>query len=429
MRASRERTLLVVSGGTEALAGIVRAKDMGLRVLVSDANPDAPGLAVADDRLLVSTYDVEATVAAARRFHGNVRPIDGVICIASDVALTVASVAADLGLPGVPLDAVRLSSDKLALKHRLVERGVPTPAFVSAPTAADLRAYVAAHGYPLVVKPVDSRGARGVLLLRDATIDLAWAHRIALRESPSGRVIVERFLEGPQVSTESLVVDGAVHTIGLADRNYEHLERFAPHVIENGGELPSRLDPGAQASVRELVRRAIAALGIRAGVVKGDVVVCDDGPQVIEVALRLSGGYLCTHEIPLSTGVDFVGQAIRVALGETPHAEDLRPTRSSGVAQRWLFPTPGRVRRVTGVEAVAARPDVSLCEVRVEADDLVPPVSSHTSRVGVVIATGTTRAQAIERARSALAGIEIQTDEPDRCGRSLPDDCPEPLGE
>jgi biotin carboxylase len=409
MLASRERTLLIASGGTEALAGIARAKEMGLYVLVSDANPNAPGLVAADDRLLVSTYDVEATVAAARRFHREVRPIDGVICIAADVALTVASVAAELGLPGVPPEVARLSGDKLALKRRLAERGVPTPAFASVPTAADLRAYVAAHGYPLVVKPADSRGARGVLRLRDCTIDLAHAHRTALRESPSGRVIVERFLEGPQISTESLVVDGVVHTIGMADRNYEHLERFAPHVIENGGELPSRLDRDAQASVRELVRQTVAALEIHAGVVKGDVVLCDGRSQVIEVALRLSGGYFCTHQIPLSTGVDFVGQAIRIALGETPDADDLRPTRCYGVAQRWLFPSPGRVHRVTGVEGVAARPEIALCEVRVRAGDIVRPVSDHTARAGVVIATGSTREQSVVRACRAVAGIEIQT--------------------
>lgn len=405
-----ERTLLIVSGGTEALAGIDRARELGLHVLVSDGDPNAPGLAAADEGLLASTYDVEATVAAARRYHRQVRRIDGVICIASDVPVTVASVAVELGLPGIPLASARLSMDKLALKCRLAEHGVATAAFAQMSSVADLRRHAAEHGYPLVVKPVDSRGARGVLLLSDETVDLAWAYETARRESPSGRVIVERFVEGPQISTESLVVDGVVHTIGFADRNYEHLERFAPHVIEDGGELPSRLDSGAQASVRELVERAVSALGIRAGVVKGDIVLNDAGPCAIELALRLSGGYLCTHEIPLSTGVDFVGQAIRIALGETPRPDDLCPTRSSGVAQRWLFPNPGRVRRVAGVEAVAAMSEIALCEIRVREGDLIEPVSSHVSRAGVVIATCATREQAVERARSAVASIEIETD-------------------
>jgi biotin carboxylase len=404
-----ERTLLVVSGGTEAIAGIARARELGLHVLVSDGDPHAPGLAAADEYLLASTYDVEATVAAAKRYHREVRRIDGVICIASDVPVTVASVAAELALPGVPLETARLSADKLALKLRLAEHNVASPAFAPLASAADLYAHTAEHGYPLVVKPVDSRGARGVLLLWDDTFDLSWAYETARRESPTGRVIVERFLDGPQISTESLVVDGLVHTVGLVDRNYEHLGRFAPHVIENGGELPSRLDADTQLAVHELLQRAAAALGVDRGVLKGDVVLSNSRPHLIEIAVRLSGGYMCTHELPLSTGVDFVGQAIRIALGETPAAEDLRPTRNVGVAQRWMFPTPGRVTRIGNADAVSTRPEIALCEVRVREGDLVPPISSHRSRGGVVIATGATRQQAIGHACRAVAEIQIET--------------------
>ncbi len=410
MRVAGKRTLLIVSGGVEALPGIRRARELGLHVVVSDGSPDAPGLRAADDRLLASTYDVAATVAAARRYHREVRPLDGVTCIASDVPVTVAAVAAELGLPGVPLEAAHLSADKLAMKRRLAERGVAVPWFAEALTAADLRRHVAAQGYPLVVKPVDSRGARGVLLLRDGRVDLEWAHATALRESPSDRVIVERFLAGPQVSTESLVLDDVAHTVGLIDRNYELLERFAPHVIEDGGQLPSQLPAGTQAAIHELIQRAVEAFGIRAGVVKGDVVVCDGEPHVIEVALRLSGGYQCTHEIPLATGVDFVGRALALALGETPDPQELRPRWSRGVAQRWMFPAPGRVRRITGAAAVAARPEVALCELRVAVGDTVAPPSSHTTRAGVVIATGATTEEAVGNARRAVAGVRIESE-------------------
>jgi biotin carboxylase len=108
--------------------------------------------------------------------------------------------------------------------------------------------------------------------------------------------------------------------------------------------------------------------------------------------------------------VDFVAQAIRLALGETPSEDDMRPTRHTGVAQRWLFPAPGRVCSVVGVEDVAARPEVALCEIRVRAGDEVPAVESHRSRAGVVIATGATHEQAVEHAERAVADIVIQTE-------------------
>ncbi len=388
------RTLLFVSGGIEAVPAIARAKAMGLRVAVSDGATDAPGMALADERLVVSTYDVEGTVEAARDLD-----LDGVICVASDVPQTVAGVAAACGLPGPTPETAALATDKLAMKARFARDGVPVPWFAPVASGAE----VAALDGPLIVKPVDSRGARGVIRMTDG-VDPEWAFATARAESPTGRVMAERFLAGPQVSTESLVIGGTAHTVGLADRNYEHLERFAPYVIEDGGELPTRCDGAAIAAV---VQRAAASLGVRDGVVKGDIVLHEGEPYVIELAARLSGGYLCTHEIPLSTGVDFVGAAIRTALGEPPDPAELVPRRAAGVAQRWLFPAPGRVAAVEGAEAVAARPEVALCEVRVGVGDTVPVVTSHPARAGVVIATGSSRDAAVAAAREAVAAIRI----------------------
>jgi biotin carboxylase len=402
------RTLLVVSGGTEAVAGIRRARELGLNVVVSDGSEAAPGLAVADDAILASTYDVDATVAAARRYHERTRAIDGVICIASDVPLTVASVAAELGLPGIPVESARLATDKLAMKQRFAADGISVPWFAPVGGRAELERLLAERGLPAVLKPVDSRGARGVLLLT-AEVDVGWAYATSRAQSPSGRLLLEQYLPGPQISTESLVIGGRAHTIGLADRNYRQLARFAPFVIEDGGELPSALAPDDLAAVLELVQRATESLGVTDGVVKGDIVLSGGEAFVIELAPRLSGGYLCTYEIPLSTGVDFVGIAIRIALGERIAPAELEPRAARGVAQRWLFPQPGRVVRVTGAAEVAGRPEVALCEVRVAVGDQIAPVESHPARAGVVIATGQTRDEAIEHAERAVADIEIET--------------------
>lgn len=401
------QTLLIVSGGSEALPGIEIAKSMGLHVVVSDMNPGAPGFAIADDQLLVSTYDVEATVAAARAYHEQVRPIDGVMCIASDVPLTVASVAAELGLPGIPIESARVATDKLVMKQRFAADGVPVPWFSVVESVDHLKSLVAAEGLPLVIKPVDSRGSRGVLRLLPET-DLAWAYATAKGHSPTGRVMLERFLPGPQVSTESLVIDGVAYTPGFADRNYEYLERFAPHIIENGGQLPSHLDDGIQRAVCDLVWQAALCMGIQNGVVKGDIVVTDGKPHVIELAARLSGGYFCTHEIPLNTGVDLVGAAIRQALGEPVAPTDLQPKFNRPVAQRYFFPKPGVVAAVEGAVAFADHPDVSYLELRVKLGDRIGPVDSHPARAGVVITTGETREAAVLLAEKVVSEISIQ---------------------
>jgi biotin carboxylase len=402
------KNLLVVGGGIEAVPGLERAKQMGLHLVVSDRDPEAPGFAVADDRLLASTYDIQATVAAARRYHSEVRRFDGVMCIASDIPRTVAAVAADLGLPGINEESARLSSDKLDMKLKFRRDGVPVPWFSLVESAARLREIVMSRGFPLVIKPVDSRGARGVLRLTEA-VDLNWAYEFSASQSPSGRVMVEEFLDGPQISTESIVLEGVAYTPGLADRNYEFLDTFAPHIIENGGDLPTRLSTEEQQSIRNLIQQAAASMGVCNGVVKGDVVFHEGKPFMIELATRLSGGYLCTHEIPLSTGVDFVGCAIRLALGERVSPDDLAPRFERYISQRYLFPSPGRVVGIAGAQRASEQPGVVFCQVRLRVGDIVGPVNSHPARAGLVMATGESRREAMERTRAAVESIEIAT--------------------
>lgn len=406
---AEKKTLLVVGGALEAVPGILLAKSMGLKVVVSDIDPCAPGFEVADDTILASTYDVEQTMKGAVDYCSNVGEIHGVICIATDVPHTVAHVAEKLGLPGISLESAQMAVDKLLMKRQFAADGLAVPWFRSVESPKELKDIIKEYGYPLVLKPVDSRGARGVLRLTPA-VDLDWAFNFSLSYSPTARVMVEKFLEGPQVSTESIVLDSMTYTIGFADRNYEFLERYAPNMIENGGELPSILPVNTQNKIRELIAKAAASMGIDNGIVKGDIVVYKDRPHIIELAARLSGGYFCTHEIPLNTGVDFVGAAIRLALGETLRPSDLEPRYNRFVAQRYLFPRPGRVVQIKGVEKASSMPGIEFCEVRVGMGDTVKAIDSHPARAGVVIATGENRNQAVSRAEAAINAINIVTE-------------------
>src|SRR5213078_2800222 len=147
------KTLLIVSGARAAMPIIAAARRMGLRVLVSDGAPDAPGFRQADAGLLAPTADAEASVEAARAYAQRTR-IDGVIGVGAEVARTVAAVAEALGLAGIP----------------------PATAALAARTQL-----------PLALRPVD--GALALRLLPD--VDPRWAVEVAAAASPGGSVMVE----------------------------------------------------------------------------------------------------------------------------------------------------------------------------------------------------------------------------------------------
>jgi biotin carboxylase len=402
------KTILIVSGGIEAADAARRAKEMGLHVVVSDIDTNAPGFAFADSVLIADVYGPTETAAAAQRYSRKIRKIDGVICVAADAPVTAATVAARLGLPGITVETAEIACDKLAMKQRFSERGVPVPWFAPVETPQALQRYAVERGSNLVIKPVDSRGSRGVQRVAQVA-DLTKAFMLARSHSPTERVMVEEYLDGPQVSTESIVIGGRCFTPGFSDRNYEYLERYAPFFIENGGDLPSHLPAAMQAKVKDVVARAAKALGVENGTVKGDIVVHNGEPCVIELAARLSGGFFCTREIPLNTGVDFIGAAIRVALGESVEPSELEPKSLVPVVQRYAFPAPGRVVSVEGAEE--ARKIAGIAEVVVTAkpDDVIPPAGDKRPSAAMVLATGSSHAAALKAANDALACLRIET--------------------
>jgi biotin carboxylase len=401
------KTLLIVSGGIEAADAAKRAKEMGYYVVVSDRDTEAPGFAFADSCLIADVYGADETAAAAERFSRKIRRIDGAICVAADAPMTVAAVSKKLGLGGISFQSARLASDKLAMKERFRDLGVPVPWFSQVSTPQALSRIAIERGRDLVIKPVDSRGSRGVQRVAQVQ-DLDKAFFLARSHSPTDRVMVEQYLSGPQVSTESIVVDGICHTPGFSDRNYEFLERYAPFFIENGGDLPSSLPPDVQAKVKDVVARAAAALGIVNGTVKGDIVVHDGEPYVIELAARLSGGFFCTREIPLNTGVDFIGAAIKVALGDPVSAEELEPKKFTPVIQRYAFPKPGKVVSVTGAENARKIPGIAELVVTAKPGDVIPPAGDKRPSAAMVLATGVSRDAAITAANDALAQLRIE---------------------
>jgi biotin carboxylase len=402
------KTLLIVSGGIEAADAARHAKEMGYYVVVSDRDPEAPGFAHADSCLIADVYGPDETAAAAERYNRKIRHIDGVICVAADAPLTVASVLKRLGLPGLSMESARLASDKLAMKECFARAGVAVPWFSPAQTPQALGRIVIERGRDLVIKPVDSRGGRGVQRVAQVK-DLDRAFALAQSHSPTQRVMAEQYLEGPQVSTESIIVNGRCFTPGFSDRNYEYLERYAPFFIENGGDLPSRLPAETQEKVKTVIARAAAALGIANGTVKGDIVIHRGEPFIIELAARLSGGFFCTREIPLNTGVDFVGAAIKIALGEPVSADDLAIKDATAVVQRYAFPDPGRVVRIQGVEQARQVPGVAELIVTAKPGDIIPPAGDKRPSAAMVLATGASREAALTAANDALARLRIET--------------------
>jgi biotin carboxylase len=401
------KTILFVGAGRHQRRAVLRAKELGLRVVAVDRNPDAPGLREADVGETVDFSDVPGVIEVARR-HG----VDGAVAISADRAVPVAAAVAEaLGLPGIGTATAHVMTNKIAMRRLLADEGVPQPRFAAARSLYEARAAAQTVGFPAVLKPADSGGQRGVFMLE--SLDDLDAHlHAALAESAGGEVIVERFLDGLELNGLVVARNGEAFTLTLSDRLRPPGVGFGVGWIH---VYPATIFGAALEEAERVASHAVHALGLRDGIAFPQLLVTQDNRVlVIEVAARVPGGQmadLARHAV----GVDIVEIALRQALGEPVPDELCRPRFQQPLAVRFLTAQPGPlptgiVRSVGTLEQVAAFPGVVQADVFIEPGETIRPVRLDGDRRGYVIAIADTNLQALERAEAAAKLVEVEVD-------------------
>lgn len=381
------KTILLLGASHDQIYAIKIAKSMGLHVVVVDQNPNSPGFAFADDYYVISTRDVPALKQFVTNFTQKKSKIDGVLVMGSDIPDVVSELSKSLGTFSPSLESSILATNKFKMKQQFQKNKIPIPWFTLITSYDELQQIIREKGFPLVIKPLDSSGSRGVFLLNE-THDILQLYKQTSSISSSGNILVEEYLSGLQISTETLMYDGIGYTVGFADRNYEFLKKFSPHIIENGGTIPTKVDDKQKNCIEILVENAALSLGISHGIVKGDIVLTSNGPVIIELAARLSGGDFSESLIPLGTGVNFVKEAISLSLGDAPNLESLKPKWSKIVVNRYFFPSPGILERIDGISEVLSKSWVKKLDFWYSPGDMIPEIKSHGDRFGVFILVG-----------------------------------------
>lgn len=420
-----DKAIIILGAGAQQIPAIARAHRLGYAVISPDVDPNAPGLAMSDNPLPgVSTHDPEAIMQAACGLMAAGRSVDGILAMAVEAAGSAARVAEALELPTVGVAAADLATDKLARLKAWRDAGVSCPRFGEANDAEQAVAVATEIGLPVVLKPLKRAGARGVV--RCDTVDqVRDVFHIAGRETDT-TVLIEEHISGTEHSSESLVVDGVIHTLGFSDRNYDTKYKYPPHLLENGDTCPTALPSELYEAVLREVEKAIRALGIGFGPAKGDILVSHDGRvYMLEMAARFSGDYFCSFTAPLNNGSDIVSAAIQQAVGDPVTHWYLEWRYDRGVALRyfWPEPLPGRIESVSGWEECASLPGVRFITWEpywvnqgVGVGTVLHPPTSHGERVGCVMTTGETRDEAVALAEHVVrtVNIHVQSVEEDR---------------
>ena len=381
------------------LPAIRIAREKGWHVIVADGNPEAPGRKQANRFEQVDLKDLDGMYQAAL-FHKEKRGLDGVFTAGTDFSTTVAYVAEKLSLPGIPYEVALTASDKERMRSCFREKNIPSPRFWSLSSMDDLQEIRGELTYPLVVKPVDNMGSRGIRKVSDGE-ELHKALPEAFRFSRSGKVIIEEYISGPEFSTDAVVWDGKIRMCGFADRHIY----FEPYFVELGHTMPTDLDADTRRSIEEVFFMGIEAIGITRGAAKGDIKLSAKGPIIGEIAARLSGGYMSGWTFPYHSGVEVTEAALNIAVGDPPG--NLEPRKNLVAAERAFISIPGTVKDLLGEKNARTIPGIQEVFLTTARGDSVCFPTNNVQKCGNVIALNDKRKDAVKTAQQGTISMQV----------------------
>jgi len=325
------KRLLMLGGAMQQIPIIKMAKEMGHYVITCDYTPENPGHKFADEYYNVSTTDLDGVLELAKK----VKP-DGIIAYASDPAApTAAYVSEKLGLPGNPYESVKLCTEKDLFRAFLKEHGFNCPQARGYKTYEEAYAEIDRFKFPVMVKPVDSSGSKGVVKIFSKD-ELKAAVEEALSYSRGKRFIVEEFIvkKGYQVSGDGFSYNGKLVFTSYGNELYSGAGGTREYVAL-GEFWPSLLTPEQKAKVDDELQRLITALGMKTCAYNIEVIIDEnDTPYVLELGPRNGGSYI-PQLIQYATGIDLVKYTILGALGED--CSELQMKDTKGVWSNYMI--------------------------------------------------------------------------------------------
>ena len=388
------KKILIVGAGFLQRFVIRKAKELGYYTLAVDGNPNAIGFADADESAPVNIVDQAAVCAYARA-----KGVDGVLTAATDYGvLAAAYTAQELGLPGICYEAAQRIKNKYQVRRCLFDaKADDTGLSHEVSEGTDLTALAATIAYPVMVKPCDGSGSRGAAKVETAA-DFAAACREAMDCSLTGKATVEPFIDGQEYGVESYVHHGQVHVLAVMRKWMTQ----PPYYAELGHAIPSGLPAQMEQKVIECVTKALKALGVNHGSVNMDLLLTKEGSvHIIDIGARMGGNLIGSHIIPLGTGVDYMANMIRGAVGDPV---DFTPKAYEAVATRLLALTPGQITALPDMDGFAA-PNVMI-EHHLAVGERINEYHTNLDGCGYVVCTAQDAEAAAQKAEAVKNEID-----------------------
>lgn len=401
----KEKYLFVIGGGLLQIPLILEAKKLGLKTIVSDLNKECIAKEYCDKFIHLDIFDIKGHIEYLKNCSLN---IAGVLAAGIDAPETMAAMNEYLGLKAVSLETALLCKNKDKFRVKLQELGYPVPKFeiLTNENIEKLDEALGEFIFPIIVKPTNNSASRDMKIFYSKSEEL---EKFITKNIEKYKVVlIEELWEGEEQTVECLVdIDGNFHNGFITDRKFTFEGGFP---VETGLVHPTTLDENRQKELFDLAKSVAKDLNIDVGAVKLDTIYTKEGPRIIELTVRHSGGFDCQYLVPRSTGKNILKCAILTAIQEKFDENLLVDTLHKFGVTGSLWPKSGLIKSINGIAQAKEIQGVEEIFLRVDKGDEVKAYNDCASRVIFIICTGKTReeAQATLEKAQRMINIEIE---------------------
>jgi hypothetical protein len=320
----KDAVICLAAGKFQELV-IAKAKTLGYVVVAIDRNKTSPGFQYADIKIYQSTYDADAIIKELESLQDKFRWVGVLNRSSGPPVITAAKICKYFNIPGVPIESAQNLVNKDELRESCLKYGISSPAYKTYST--DECEIVFSNKFPIVVKPALSLvGKSGISIVRSKE-DLKESIDYAIENTVNGKIIVEEFLEGPDISLVSFVTDGKLCSLCLLDEINKEQEDGTMAGI--GFKTHSKDENDWILQVRKISIEIISNFKIeRSPFMVSFRANSNNVLKLMEVHLDLGGDLLIEEVYPSAFSFDFLELAVEMSLGKTkcPNKFNIKPT-------------------------------------------------------------------------------------------------------
>ena len=394
---------LMLLGGLRYLLPVIEAAHrLGIYVITCDYLPDNIAHKYSDEYHNVSIVDKEAVLELARKLQ-----IDGIMSFAVDPGVvTAAYVQEQMELPGNPYESVCILQNKDRFRNFLTQHGFNVPKAKGFASMEDALAEKYWFPWPVIVKPTDSAGSKGVTRVNRLE-DLEPALKVAFDHSISGRVIVEEFIEkqGCSSDTDCFSVDGQLKFVSFSAQRFDE---DAPNpYTPSAYSWPSTFTPAQEEELTLEIQRLLTLLGMRTSIYNIETRVGTNGkPYIMEVSPR-GGGNRLAEMLRYATGVDLITNAVRAAVGE--EVVDVKQKSYNGAwAEVVLHSDKNGKFQELSVDASTVNAKVVETDLWVQPGDQVHAFKGANDAIGTLVLNFVSEAELVSALKNVADWVRIK---------------------